>query len=1109
MRQFLSFERWPSLALLELKFDIEVLRGAARQTWVTRRMNARFRRSLAWRKDLVQLLQNAPLVQELDEVYLADAPWWGEETSGGDDVAKDRGIADSVRRYVAPSADFEEVAPAIVGDHAKLARVIAFYLPQFHTFPENDSWWGKGFTEWTNVARAIPRFEGHYQPRIPRDLGFYDLTDDRTMRRQIDMAKAGGLEGFCFYYYNFDGKRLLERPLERFLADPSLDMPFCIMWANENWTRRWDGAESEVLMEQSYAHDTAELLVDDLARHMRDPRYISVDGRPVVIVYRPNVIPNAAEVVRHWRVLFEEKHGLSPILLMVQAFGSEDPAEFGFDGALEFPPHKLHQRVLPVNDETRIYDRSMTGQIFRYRDFISSSLSFKPPPYPLIKTIFPSWDNEARRQGRGMSTTGSTPALYGYWLEKTIQYAQRNPAFGQPFVFINAWNEWAEGTYLEPDIHYGGAYLNETARRIAGVKSAAAKRRILLVGHDAHPHGAQELLLNIGKMLKREFGCEIEFLLCGDGPLIERYRDIAPTTVARADTVADLVNDFSRRGFSSAIVNSVASGMAIKPLRDRSFRIVTLVHELPQLIARYGLISQAVDIAVASDELIFPSSIVRDAFASLVGASFSALVRPQGLYKKLKTSPSDRADLRRELGIGEHVKIVFNAGFADMRKGVDIFADVARRFVGDPDVHFVWAGLVEGPTKQELGARLGLPNLHFIGQRDDMGRLLGASDVFALTSREDPFPSVVLEALAVGLPVVAFEGAGGFVDLFDSEESGTLVPLGDDAAMADAICDEFDRPDEERALRAAQRAESIAQTFSFRDYTFWLLQRLDPDLLKVSVVVPNYNYERYLADRLRSVFDQSYPIFETIVLDDASNDHSVALARSTADESQRHIRLVANDANSGNVFRQWRRGVEMASGDLVWIAEADDLAQPDLVSTLAERFVETDVQFAFSDSSAIDEDGRRLSASYKFYYATVDDTAFTTSMVLDGAEFASRFLSERNIILNVSSVIWRRDCLEAVLDDHDPDVSEFAIAGDWLLYLRACRRNGRIAYHSRALNVHRRGQGVTARTRGETQLHEIQRIHGIYDLMFPEFAPPTDRRITYLHELRQQFGLSA
>lgn len=1106
MRQFLSFERWPALALLELKLDMQLLRTAVRQRWVARRMSARFRRSLAWRKDLVQLLQNKSLVEELDTPPLADAPGGDEGTPSTFGIDEDSGIVEAVRRYAAPSVDFEEVDATIVGTRAKRAKVIAFYLPQFHAFPENDSWWGKGFTEWTNVARAIPRFDGHYQPRIPRDLGFYDLTDERTMRRQIDLAKAAGLEGFCFYYYNFDGKRLLERPLESFLADPSLDMPFCIMWANENWTRRWDGAESEVLMEQRHTGETTEQLVDDWARHMRDPRYIRVDGRPIVIVYRPNVIPNATEVVKQWRALFRQKHALNPIMLMVQAFGSEDPAEYGFDGAIEFPPHKLHHRAVPVNDEIEFYDRSMKGQIFRYRDFVAASLSFKRPSYPLIKTIFPSWDNEARRQGKGMSTTGSTPELYGYWLDKTIQYARRNPAFGEPFVFINAWNEWAEGTYLEPDIHFGGAYLNETARRIAGVKPDDGRRRVLLVGHDANPHGAQELLLNIGTILAREFGCEIEFMLCGGGPMLDRYRKIAPTTVVSADTVSAAVDAFALRGFSSAIVNSVASGIAIEPLADQSFRIISLVHELPQLITRYGLGAAATDIASHSDELVFPSAMVRDAFAALVGVSFNAVVRPQGLYKKLETSPSDREDVRSELGVGKHAKIVFNAGFADLRKGIDIFADVARRFADDPDVHFVWAGLVEGPTREALGAQLDLPNLHFVGQRDDMGRLLAAADVFALTSREDPFPSVVVEALAVGLPVVAFEGAGGFVDLFDTEQSGVLVPLGDDAAMAAAIHDEFARPDEDRAVRAAQRAERIARSFSFKDYAFWLLQRLDPDLLKVSVVVPNYNYERYLGDRLRSIFDQTYPIFETIVLDDASSDHSVALARSTADESQRNIRIVTNDANSGNVFRQWRRGIELASGDLVWIAEADDLARPNFVAVLAEKFAGTNVQFAFTDSSTVDEDGKTLSASYKFYYAKVDASAFVSPMLLSGVEFASRFLSERNLILNASSVIWRREALQRALDDRDPDVSEFVVAGDWLLYLRACRLPGQISYFSRPLNIHRRGKGVTARTRGETQLREIQRIHDLYDRMFGEFQAPEQRRLAYLDELRNQFS---
>jgi glycosyltransferase involved in cell wall biosynthesis len=813
-------------------------------------------------------------------------------------------------------------------------------------------------------------------------------------------------------------------------------------------------------------------------------------------------------MVSSWRKIFEARYGLSPLIFMVQAFGSDDPNEYGFDGAIEFPPHKLQHRAVPANSEMTIYDTSMSGLIFRYRDFIAASLSFKRSPFPLIRTIFPSWDNDARRQGHGMSTTGSTPALYRFWLDKMIRFAGRNRVFGETMVFINAWNEWAEGTYLEPDLHFGGAYLNETARAAIGQRQSHLKRKVLLVGHDAHPHGAQELLLNIGEMLKREFGCEIEFLLCGDGPLLERYEALAPTRLVTQASISKVLSELSDRDYSDAIVNSLASGWVVEPLRNHFFKVITLVHELPELIRAYKLDRVARAVAESANEIVFPSSVVLDGFRSIVGeAAFESTVRPQGLYKRLESSPHDRDDFRRELGLGQDTKIVVNVGYGDQRKGIDIFADVARRFAADaPEVHFVWAGLTDQPTVEALGTLLDLPNLHWLGQRSDVGRLLAAADVFALTSREDPFPSVVLEAMASGLPVVAFEGAGGFVDLFDSPDAGTLVPLADGEAMADAIRAELARPTAERQLATDRRKMNIAQNFSFRDYVFWLLQRLDPELLRVSVVVPNYNYRRYLDQRLGSIFAQTYPVYEIIVLDDASTDGSIDEVEQVTAATGRGVRVVANEKNSGNVFRQWRKGVELVSGDLVWIAEADDASEPQFLATLARKFEGSQVDLAFTDSRSIDADGNHLSSSYQYYYSTVERESLAHSFAIDGTEFAERFMSERNLILNASSTVWRASSLTKALAEEEPDVTEFTVAGDWLLYLRVCGMGGQVGYHSRPLNIHRRAQGVTARTRGDTQLREIERLYQNYDRMFPVTDAVRSKRAAYLSELRRQFA---
>ncbi len=255
---------------------------------------------------------------------------------------------------------------------SRRAKLLAFYLPQFHPMPENDRWWGTGFTEWTNVARGVPRFAGHYQPRIPRDLGHYRLEGRGTLAKQVAMAQAAGLHGFVFYFYWFNGKRLLDGPLETFLAEPALDMPFCLMWANENWTRRWDGSEHEVLLSQDYRDEDEPALIAAFARYFDDPRYIRCDGRPLLMIYRAGLIPNTAEAVARWRRRFAAL-GHNPIFVTAQSFNERDPRRCGMDAAVEFPPHKLTEGLTLLNPTLRMLDHRARGQVFAYDDLAAAS----------------------------------------------------------------------------------------------------------------------------------------------------------------------------------------------------------------------------------------------------------------------------------------------------------------------------------------------------------------------------------------------------------------------------------------------------------------------------------------------------------------------------------------------------------------------------------------------------------------------------------------------------------------------------------------------------------------------------------------------------------------
>ena len=349
---------------------------------------------------------------------------------------------------------------------AQDVRLIAYYLPQFHPIPENDSWWGKGFTEWTNVTKAVPLFAGHHQPHLPSDLGFYDLRLREVRHEQIKMAKAYGIHGFCYHYYWFSGQRLLERPLDDMLADPEHDMPFCLCWANENWTRRWDGHEEEVLIAQQYRpEDDLEFIVA-IEKFLRDPRYIRVDGAPLVIVYRPQNLPDAARTLQVWRE-YCDRVGIGPLhLACAFTFGNWDHRQFGFNSGVEFPPHGMKARNQKV--DIAFHD-PFSGHCPDFKNIAEQYLANRyGPEQSVFRAVFPSWDNTARRGQAGTVVLNGTPENYEYWLSETIHRTRDEFPGEERLVFINAWNEWAEGCHLEPDRRYGHQFLAATSRALAG-----------------------------------------------------------------------------------------------------------------------------------------------------------------------------------------------------------------------------------------------------------------------------------------------------------------------------------------------------------------------------------------------------------------------------------------------------------------------------------------------------------------------------------------------------------------------------------------------------------------------------------------------------------------
>lgn len=363
-------------------------------------------------------------------------------------------------------------------------KAICFYLPQYHRIPENDAWWGEGFTEWTNVAKAVPNFIGHYQPQLPADLGMYDLADVDVQRRQAALARDYGIHGFCYYFYWFAGKRVLERPLQQLLATPEIDLPYCVCWANENWTRTWDGKEKDVLLAQKHSPEDDEAFFMAVLPHLRDPRAIRVDGKPMLLVYRVDLFPDARATAERWRRL-AKREGLPGLhLCAVQFYGITDPEPWGFDAAVEFSPHGF---IGPENrpDDFPIFSNPRyRGGMIDYTKVIAQSLRKPQPGYRWYRGAMPSWDNTARRQDTSHIFVHSSPADYEYWLRELVQQTVEHQAPEHRFIFINAWNEWGEGCHLEPDLKYGHAWLEATRAALTGERPL---ERLLPEGKNGQP----------------------------------------------------------------------------------------------------------------------------------------------------------------------------------------------------------------------------------------------------------------------------------------------------------------------------------------------------------------------------------------------------------------------------------------------------------------------------------------------------------------------------------------------------------------------------------------------------------------------------------------------
>jgi SAM-dependent methyltransferase len=414
-------------------------------------------------------------------------------------------------------------------------KLIAIYLPQYHPIPENDEAWGTGFTEWTNVSKAKPLYPSHYQPHVPVENNYYDLRSDEIRKEQIDLAKEYGIEGFCYYYYWFNGKQVLETPITKLLKNKDLDFPFCICWANENWTKRWDGRENDIIIPQHHNFEDDYNFIHSLFPFFEDERYITINDKPVVVIYRTELFPDIKKTSEIWREEARKAGFKGVYLVRVEGFVRNiNPEDIGFDAAMEFAPD-FHEIGENLNENGNLHPNLDELEVYNYKTMMDNMINRESPSYKMFRSVTPNWDNTPRKGANGLIIENSSAEDYEYWLTKTINYTEKNREGEEKIVFINAWNEWGEGNHLEPDEKNGYNYLAKTK---SALDQSAIKFRLLNSAEKSiqnEEYGDAKKSLDI---ILNNNSHDIEALI--DYSIINIYKNDIQSAIYKIETVLEL-----------------------------------------------------------------------------------------------------------------------------------------------------------------------------------------------------------------------------------------------------------------------------------------------------------------------------------------------------------------------------------------------------------------------------------------------------------------------------------------------------------------------------------------------------------------------------------------
>jgi len=737
-------------------------------------------------------------------------------------------------------SEYVEIAkspPVSAGGDVKL---IAYYLPQFHPFPENEEWWGKGFTEWRNVARAFPLFDGHYQPRVPGELGYYDLRAPQVMKRQVELAKLYGISAFCFHFYWFAGKRLMELPVDHYLATPELDLPFSFCWANENWSRRWDGSESDILIAQQHSPADDIAFLHEVERYFRDPRYLRIDGKPVLTIYRPSLLPNALETTERLRAEARKLGYPDLYLISTNSFGFLDYQAFGFDALSEFPPHNVNTPNL--QGRLRLSKYREGWRIRHYADVVANERGRSVPAGKVHHPgVMPSWDNSARRPTGGEIIHGSTPALFGKMLDNAINRTKANP-IGQRLVFINAWNEWAEGAYLEPDAKFGYAYLQECANALVRYEDgrggqiiktdrlmASDARRILLcshhVGHELF--GGERSFLDVAKALHvngfnvcvvlpnrtnvqyveelKQYSSEIRIIS------YSQWKRNASGSLSPVPIFLKAIDDFKP---DLVYVNTI---VITAPLMAARIRLIpTMVHAReiirhdPELCAQIGLEAEAIVSQVwrSADHMIANSCVTAQCFGEPERTSvIPNVVSAEGLGEANESSD----------GIVRFGIISSNLP----KKGFEDVIELARLCEHTaPKARFLVIGSTQRPLIAEYiaGKIPAPPNVEFVDyQSRAVDAIRRVNVILNFSHFQESFGRTILEGMVAARPAIVYNW-GAVAELVEHGKTGFVIPFKAPHAAVPFVKQLCENPELLKAMSLKARARAMSK-YSFGEFS--------------------------------------------------------------------------------------------------------------------------------------------------------------------------------------------------------------------------------------------------------------------------------------------------